>query len=68
MTQTTIRKMVKPGEMEKGKFFQVYLPDKKRNVNPQGESLVITPYLERRISSGELVVMEQKKPASGGEK
>ena len=54
------RKMVKPGINSVGKAFQVVLPGRNRNVKEQGESLVMTPFLERRILSGELVEMKEK--------
>lgn len=74
------KKFLKPGvDPVTGSAFAVYLPRKGRNISPDGESLVVDSYVEKRISTGELLevtatspakkpVKEQtKNPTAGGE-
>jgi len=49
-----MRKFLKPGTIN-GQPMVIPLPGKDRNVNFSGEELTITPYIERRICSKELV-------------
>lgn len=49
-----MRKFLKPGTIN-GQPMIIPLPGKDRNVSSSGEELTITPYIERRICSKELV-------------
>lgn len=63
----THKQFLKPGtDTVTGQPFQVFLPSKGRNIFPEGEALVMDPYLEKRVLSGELVkgVSRAEKPAT----
>lgn len=80
----THKQFLKPGtNPATGEPFQVFLPSKDRNISPDGESLALDSYLEKRVLSGELVKGEapkadkpatkdakatNNKPTTGGEK
>jgi hypothetical protein len=58
----THKQFLKPGtDRITGQPFQVFLPAKGRNIYPEGESLVLDSYLEKRVLSGELVRAEASK-------
>lgn len=63
-------KFVAPGlDHNTQKPFRVYLPEQDRYISETGEAVEVCAYIERRISSGELVVIEQKnKKNTGGDK